>query len=201
MLHARRLPSRGAGPARRPEVQAGHRAGRSETARHAQTLDELVGLFWGDLLLRAQALLRRERGSLDSEPAALVSELYLRLRCLEMPSWESPDHFLGVSARMMKQVLIDRARTRDRQKRGNGATPIPLCDADGLASCGGQELALRHALGKLGKHSPLLARVFFHRFLQGLSTQETASLCGISIATVKRYGQEARQWLSRAICV
>jgi RNA polymerase sigma factor (TIGR02999 family) len=170
------------------------RAG-SETA-----LSELMPLVYEDLCRMARALLRMEEEDPLLQPAALVHEIYLRLLSIHAPGWDTRTHFYAFVARVMRQLLVDHARTRRRSKRGQGARPLPLEAAwNHPAPDGADRRAVSEALGALQRSEPRLGRIVLLRYFVGLSTEETAAACGISPATVKRDWQSARVWLRRAL--
>src|SRR5579885_795648 len=89
-------------------------------------LSELMPLVYEDLCRLACMLLRMEEEDPLLQPAALVHEIYLRLRGIRAPGWDTRSHFYAFVARMMRQILVDHARTRRRTKRGQGARHLPL---------------------------------------------------------------------------
>jgi RNA polymerase sigma-70 factor, ECF subfamily len=163
-------------------------------------LTELMPLVYEDLCRMARTLLRMEEEDPLLHPAALVHEIYLRLRGIYAPGWESRAHFYAFVARMMRQLLVDHARTRRRSKRGQGARHLPLEEAlDRATPDDGGRRALNEALGVLGRIEPDLVRIVELRYFVGLTTEETAAACGVSPATVKRGWQSARAWLRQAL--
>jgi RNA polymerase sigma factor (TIGR02999 family) len=156
-------------------------------------------LVYDDLCRLARALLRQEEDPL-LQPAALVHDIYLRLRGIHAPGWDTRAHFYGFVARMMRQLLVDHARTRRRTKRGQGARHLPLEEARDCAAPDGEDRqALGEALYSLERFDPRLGRIVELRYFVGLTTEETAAACGVSTATVKRDWQSARVWLRRAL--
>lgn len=156
-------------------------------------------MSWKALDDRARGLARRERGKAGFDHAALLSELYLRLHELRAIRWQTPEHFLAFAARLMRQILIDRARARSRLKRGGGVTDLPVGPLFLLPETSPDALAVRQALRTVGRAAPRLARVLACRYLEGRTTKETAEICGISVATVKRDCDVGRAWMLRLL--
>src|SRR5215813_2165996 len=139
---------------------------RSVTARLADwsrgdpsALDQLLPLVYGELRRIAVRQLRSERVNHTLQPTALVHEVYLRLVDQRHVDWQDRAHFLGVAAQTMRRILVDHARRHSARKRGDGVQCVSIDDAKELAAA--QEmplLALEHALGRLEKVDPELAR-------------------------------------------
>jgi len=164
-------------------------------------LAELMPLVCGDLCRLARSVLRREAEGHMLEPAALVSEVYLRLHALRSARWESCAHFFNFVACLMRQILVDHARTGKRIKRGWGIQHLPLETAAGeAAASGGEQRALSDALLDLRRVDPQRFKIITLRCFVGLTAEETAAACGVSLSTVKRDWREARGWLQRALC-
>jgi RNA polymerase sigma factor (TIGR02999 family) len=176
-------------------------AGLLRRWRHGDkvALAELVPLVYDDLCQLARALLRSEAELPAPQPSALVHEIYLRLRGIYAPRWETRSHFYGFVARKMRQILIDHARTRRRTKRGQGAIHLPLEEAIGVPSPEKDLMVLSQALHDLWRVDPQQGRIVELRYFEGLTTEETATACGVSTATIKREWQLARVWLQRAL--
>ena len=172
---------------------------RAWEAGAPQALAELMPLVCGDLCRLARSLLRREAEGHTLEPGALVSEVYLRLHALRSARWESRDHFYNSVVCLMRQILIDHARTGKRMKRGWGVQHLPLETAAGQAAACGDRRALSDALLDLRRIHPQRFKIVALRYLVGLTAEETAAACGVSLSTVKRDWCEARIWLRRAL--
>jgi RNA polymerase sigma factor (TIGR02999 family) len=169
-------------------------------------LAELMPRVYDDFCRLARVLLRQEEDDPLLQPAALVHDIYLRLRGIHAPGWDTRAHFYGFVLRMMRQLLVDHARTRRRAKRGEGARHLPLEEALDCAAPDGPDSpegaarrALSEALDSLGRFDPRLVRIVELRYFMGLTTEETAAACGVSPATVKRDWQAAKAWLRRAL--
>ena len=142
-----------------------------------------------------------ERSSISLQPTALVNELCLRLLGWDPVRWQNRGHFFGVSAGMMRRVLVDIARRRRAERRGGPhAVRVPLDGIDVAASEPGADvLAVDMALELLAVEDPRKAQVVELRFFGGLSIEETAEALGISARTVHTDWAFARAWLYRTL--
>ena len=167
--------------------------------KRAPGADELTPLVYHELRRLAAAYLRRERPGQTLQATALVHEAYLRLAGAGSP-WQDKRHFVGIAARSMRQILVERARARGAQKRWAGLDRVSLTDA--LALAGQQDAmlpALDEALDRLEQVDAEQARIVELRFFAGLSIEETADALGMSPATLKRRWSLARAWLHREL--
>ena len=158
--------------------------------------DSLFAEVYDELRKIAERQLRGALGSPTLNTTALVHEAYLKLS--RDSGWTARDryHFFALTARAMRELLIDHARTRSRQKRGGGVRPLSLEDAEVAVEERAEELvALDGALERLEVADPELARLVEWRFFGGLSMQEIADLLSCSERTVKRYWRSARAFL------
>jgi len=163
-------------------------------------LAELMPLVCGDLCRLARSVLRREAEGHMLEPSALVSEVYLRLHALRSARWESRAHFYNFAVCLMRQILADHARAAKRMKRGHGGQHLPLeSAADQAARPGDEQRALNDTLIDLRRIDPQRFKIVMLRCFVGLTAEETASACGVSLSTVKRHWGEARIWLQQAL--
>jgi RNA polymerase sigma factor (TIGR02999 family) len=169
--------------------------------QEAEISDALLTLVYDELRRQAHGYLRRERLGHTLQTSALVNEVYLKLFKQENIVWESRAHFFGIAARLMRRILIDYARTRQRAKRGGKQENEPLENALTVAvnDADFDLLALDEALTRLAAKEEYLARVVELRFFSGLSIEETAEVLGVSDSTVKRDWQMARAWLHREL--
>ena len=169
-------------------------------ADRGETPEFLVTLLYKELRRLAAGCLRRERPNHTLQPTALVNEAYLRLAAQNQPEWNDRVRFLAVASHLMREVLIDHARTRNRVKRGGGLAPICIEDTGELAAPGGVDLlALDEALDGLERIDSQQRRIVELRYFGGLSIEETAQVLGISPATVKREWRTAKSWLHREL--
>jgi len=157
--------------------------------------DELIPLVYDTLRRIARHQLRGERAGHTLETTALINEAYLKL-VEQSVSWQSRAHFFGIAARLMRQLLVDYARARQRLKRGGDMQQISLTDAAGIAQDQAVDLlALDDALQILTEVDPQSSRIVELRFFGGLTIEETAQVMGISTPTVERGWRAARAWL------
>jgi RNA polymerase sigma-70 factor (ECF subfamily) len=162
-------------------------------------LDRLTPLVYAELHKRARGLMGRERRNGSLQPTALIHEAYLRLVGSEPVDWHDRSHFYALAARLMRQILVDHARTRSRQKRGGAAVPIDL-DETAMASEEAPDLVrLDDALRALADTDPRKSRVVELRFFGGFSVDEAAGILGVSPQTVLRDWRLAKVWLQREL--
>ena len=166
-----------------------------------QALAALLPLVYDELRRLAARYMRRERPGQTLQATALVHDAYLRLLRDSQLSWQNRAHFFGIAARSMRQILIERARSRGAAKRGGSRIRVTL-DPGLIATAQAPELdleALDEALTRLATLDAELARVVEVRFFGGLSIEETAEALNISPATVKRRWTLAKAWLAREL--
>src|SRR5262245_61539207 len=143
--------------------------------------------------------MRRERPGQTLQATALVHEAYLRLADVGTP-WKDRQHFIGIAARAMRQILVDRARARGAQKRWGGMNRVSLTESLVHADAEDAMLpALDEALSRLERIDPEQARIVELRYFVGLGIEETAEALHISPATLKRRWSLARAWLFREL--
>lgn len=160
----------------------------------------LMPLVYDELRRLAARFLRRERAGQTLQPTALVHEAYLRLLKDQDPDWRNRTHFVGIAARAMRQILIERARARDATKRGGSRTRVTFDEGIRLEPAASIDiLALNEALERLTALDRQQAQIVELRFFGGLTVEETADLLCISAATVKRDWSVAKAWLFREL--
>jgi len=164
-------------------------------------LEELVPLVYDELRRLARSHLRREAPGHSIQSAALVHEAYLRMVGKNPPDWQNRAHFFGVSAHLMRQIMVDRTRKIRAAKRGAGVEVLPLDETIGLLphQRSVDLILLDDALERLAKLDERQCRIVELRFFAGLSLEETSVALGISEATVSREWTTARLWLRREI--
>ncbi len=159
----------------------------------------LAPLVYDELRRLAGAYMRRERPGQTLQATALVHEAYLRLAAAGTP-WHDKRHFVGIAARSMRQILVERARARGAQKRWAGLDRVSISDSLAIAAHQDAMLpALDEALERLEQIDAEQARIVELRFFAGLSIEDTAEALGLSPATVKRRWALARAWLHREL--
>ena len=165
----------------------------------AAALDRLVPLVYAELKKVAGAHLRHEQAGHSLQATALVHEVYLRLVNVDRMTFESRAHFMAVAARLMRQILVDRARRKITGKRGGRMTTVSLDGLSPAANAVGPSnidvLALDEALAELASFDAQQCRIVEMRFFAGLTIDEAAHALGISTATVEREWAVAKAWL------
>jgi RNA polymerase sigma factor (TIGR02999 family) len=162
--------------------------------------EELVPLVEAELRRLARAYLRRERRGHTLQATALVNELFLRFGAAPKLQWQDRAHFVGVSARLMRRILVDHARARGFAKRGGGARRVTLDEMQHVALPPSLDIvALDRALVQLAVVDSRKSQVVELRFFGGLSVEETAQALAVSEETVKRDWRLAKLWLLRAL--
>jgi RNA polymerase sigma factor (TIGR02999 family) len=164
-----------------------------------RALDEVTRLLYVELRRLAASHLRRERSHHTLQPTALVSEAYLRLCGDAIVSVENRAHFMAIAAHTMRCVLIDHARKRGAEKRGNDPIAVELDEA--LLTPGRSEtlLALDDALTQLAQVDERKARILELVYFGGLTQQEIAELLEVHYKTVARDVRLAQAWLKSKI--
>ena len=161
--------------------------------------DEVAPVVYDELRRLAAAYMRRERPGQTLQATALVHEAYLRLAQTGTP-WNDRRHFVGIAARSMRQILIERARARGALKRWGGMNRVSITDSLALAADPETMLpALDEALGKLEQIDPEQAKIVELRYFAGMSVEEAADAMEMSPATLKRRWALARAWLFREL--
>jgi len=164
-----------------------------------ESLQALLPLVYGELRRLAQHHLRGERSDHTLQSTALVHEAYLRMVKPGSLRIDSRGHFFALASQLMREILVDHARSRKAGKR-DGGTRLTLDEAAELSISKGVDLlALDDALNRLTQMSPRQSRIVELRFFGGLSIEETSQFLEISAATVEREWAVARAWLYREI--
>jgi RNA polymerase sigma factor (TIGR02999 family) len=161
--------------------------------------DQLVPLIHAELHRLARRHMRGERKHHTLQTTALVNEAFLRLINLKRVRWQDRAHFFALSARLMRRVLVDHARSRQFLKRGGGAATTPFDDASLSVERSVDFVALDDALEALATIDPRKAKVVEMRFFAGFSVQETAAALHVSPETVMRDWGVAKAWLHREL--
>jgi len=183
---------------------------RRWAAGDPQALDALWPLVYEDLRKLARRQLARERGDHTLQRTALVNEAFIRLAGQNAAEWFNREQFLSLAAKIMRRVLVDYARKRNAQRRGDGAQRLSLSDTQAAlevehaqASTFGEDdidvVAIDTALLRLEAIDAPQSQIVELRYFGGLTLEETASVAGVSLATVKREWAMARAWLRREL--
>lgn len=160
---------------------------------------ELMPLVYGELRRLAEHYMRLEHADHTLQPTALVHEAYLRLVGSERQAFNNRVHFYGAAAQAMRRILVDHARRRRAQKRGDDPAMVSLESIGAGVDVRHDLVALDEALTRLAAMAPRPAQVVELRFFGGLSIDETAAALGVAPATVKRHWAFARAWLHRSL--
>lgn len=163
-------------------------------------LEQLMPLVYTELHRLAKRYMRRERSGLTLQTTALINEAYLRLIERSHTRWENRAHFFAISAQLMRQILVDFARSRRTRKRGGEEFQVSLGEALAVPVKRDVDLvALDDALAALAAIDARKSRIVELRFFGGLSEEETAAVLKISPATVRRDWKVAKVWLLREL--
>lgn len=170
----------------------------------AAALEKLTPLVYQELHRLAHRHLARERQDHSLQTSALVNEAYLRLVDAQQVDWQNRAHFFGVSARLMRQILVDFARQRGSQKRGGAVSVVGLADTPNqgldIAQTRSADLvALDDALNVLATLHERQSQIVELRFFGGLSESDIAEVLHISERTVRSDWRVARAWLQREL--
>lgn len=163
-------------------------------------LEQLIPLVYDELRQIAHRYLRRERAGHTLQTTALVNEAYLKLVGEKQPNLQNRTQFFAAAANVMRQILVDYARARNRVRRGGKAQPVPLDEAlIVVAERASELLALDDALNSLAKFDARKSRVAELRYFGGLSVEETAQVLQLSPTTILREWRLTKAWLHSEI--
>jgi len=162
-------------------------------------LAALTPLVLADLRILARAYMRRERPDHSLQATGLVNECYLRLLQTRNIDWQNRAHFFALSARLMRRILVDFARSRQYSKRGGGAEHVTIDEQQLVVEPGRDLVALDDALTALAAIDERKSQVVEMRFFGGLTNEEAADVLGMSAKTVMREWQLAKVWLLREL--
>lgn len=161
----------------------------------ADALEQLTPVIYAELHKIAKRYMGRERGGHTLQTTALVNEAYVRLIDWKNAKFENRAHFFGVSAQLMRRILVDFARKRP----GDNDNPVYKVAIDEAAEIADEKdtdlVALDEALVELAKFDERKARIVELRYFGGLSVDETAEVIGVAPITVMREWQKAKAWL------
>ena len=163
-------------------------------------LEELTPLVYEELHRLAHYHMSRAHPDHTLQTTALVNEAYLRLADQSSPNFQNRAHFFAVSARAMRQILVDYARAYQRQKRGSGSHKVELDEAAIVSREGTKEIVdVNEALQELGKLDARKAQVVELKYFGGLTYEEIAEVVKISVGTVRRDWEFAKAWLHKEL--
>src|SRR5215475_13454807 len=168
----------------------------------AAALDKLTPLVFRELHRLAVRYVGAERSGHTLQATGLVNEAYIRLIDWQNVQWQNRAHFFGVSAQVMRRILVDYARSRLYSKRGGGVRPISLDEAPAIGNDSDNLAVLLdvdRALSRLAAINPRTAQVIELRYFGGMSVEETAEILNISTRTAIRSWNFAKAWLLREL--
>jgi RNA polymerase sigma-70 factor, ECF subfamily len=165
-------------------------------------LEEATKVLYSQLRLIAGSYFQTERHDHTLQPTALINEAYMRIVRLDRLSFQNRNQFLGLFAKVMRQILVDHARNLHAAKRGSGAAKVELNEA--LATSTEEQnverfLILDEALTALAVLNERQARIIELRYFAGLGVTETGEVLGVSAPTVSRDQRIAEAWLNQAL--
>ncbi len=165
-----------------------------------EALTRLTQMLHGELHGMARRHMRKEHVDNSLQATALVNEVYLKLVDIKTTDWQHRAHFFAISAQIMRNILVDAARSRSSEKRGGGlvktdfdSTPLLAATPDKFI------LALHDSLNAFSDLAPRQARVVELRYFGGMSEEETAEVMKTSVRTVRRDWKFAKAWLQREL--
>jgi RNA polymerase sigma factor (TIGR02999 family) len=163
-------------------------------------MEKILPVVYDELRRTARRNLRRESPEISIQTGELINEAYLKLVDQRESDWQNRAHFFAVAARVMRNVLVDRARSRQFAKRGGGAKKISM-DEIIIASPERDVnvIDLHEALTSLAQFDERKSQIVELRYFGGLSVEETAEVMGISAITVKREWLKAKSWLYQSL--
>lgn len=171
-----------------------------------EILEQLIPIVEAELRRLAHNYMRREKKYHTLQTTALVNEAFLKLVNQRDVKWQNRSHFFGLSAQIMRRILINHARDKVAEKRGGEELVlqgglVPLDEAEVLTHKTSTELiALDEALERLAQFDKQKSRIVELRFFGGLTIEETAEFLGIAPITVSKNWRLAKAWLAREIC-
>lgn len=164
----------------------------------AVALNDLFPLVYDELHRLARSALKNDRAGHTLQPTALLNEAFLKLFGSELPPLSDRAHFLGIAARVMRQVLVDYARARRAQKRGGGLQ-VQFAEGIAAAQTPGDLLELDQALERLVQEDPMLVKLIEMRYFAGMTAEETAEVLSESVHVVRHHLRYAQARLRRML--
>ena len=174
---------------------------REWSGGNREALEDLMPLVYDELHKQAARFLSRERADHTLQATALIHETYIKLVDQREVNWESRTHFFAIAANLMRRILVDYARRKNREKRGGDVVKLTLEEA--VLVVGKEKsvdlMALDEALTKLEKIDEQQARIVELRYFGGMTLEETAEALQISRTTVADDWSMAKAWLHREL--
>jgi RNA polymerase sigma-70 factor (ECF subfamily) len=170
------------------------------SAGDERALEDLIPVVYDELSRLARRKMAGERPGQTLQPTALVNEAYLRLLDVKRLKWQDRAHFYAIAARVMRRILVDHARRRHAQKRGDQVEVLPIDEVSVISTGPSYDvLTLDEALSTLEAIDARKARVVELRCFTGLTVEESAVALGVSPETVKRDWKMAKAMLARLL--
>ncbi len=163
-------------------------------------LNEVAPLVYEELRRLAHRYMRSERSDHTLQATALVNEAYLRLADHTSHQWQDRAHFFAGAARMMRHILVDHARGRQREKRGSGAVNLELTETALLVETQAEQVInLSEALEQLAERDRRAGQVVELKYFGGMNYDEIADVLSVSAITVRRDWEFAKAWLHKEL--
>jgi RNA polymerase sigma factor (TIGR02999 family) len=166
-----------------------------------EALENLMPIVYDELHKQASRYLRGERQNHTLQTTALIHEAYLKLIKQKDVNWESRTHFFAIAAKLMRRILVDHARSKNRAKRGGDFQTVTfeettmVIDKEKIVDL----IVLDEALNRLMEHDERQVRVVELRYFSGLNLEETAAALNVSRTTVANDWKMAKAWLHREL--
>ncbi|MBS1796421.1 MAG: sigma-70 family RNA polymerase sigma factor [Acidobacteria bacterium] len=168
----------------------------------AEAFDKLTQYVYDDLKHRAASYMRNQRPGHTLQTTGLVHEAFIRLIDKNEIEWQDRQHFMAVASVVMRNIIIDYARQRNRDKRGGKNNDVPLDEANYIGTKGNSPvnlIDLDEALKRLASFDERQSKIVELKYFGGLTLEEIGGVLGISTATVKRDWNIARAWLRQQL--
>lgn len=164
--------------------------------------EQLLPLVYEELRRLAAARMAQEKPGQTLDATGLVHEAWLRLAANVSPrdapaAWNGRRHFFAAAAEAMRRILVEKARSKRRHKRGGELKRLPLNDVEAISHDSAMALAVHELLDRLAKRSPRRAELVKLRIFGGFTQKEAAESLGIAISTADDDWAFARAWLQR----
>lgn len=167
---------------------------------HKEALDRLMPAVHDELREIAHRLLQKRPAGDMFDTTALVHEAYLKLIDQSRVEWEDRTHFQALSARVMRQILIDHFRKQQAEKRGGDQTKLSLEEGKiPVDERGDVMIALDEALKELSEQDPRKGQIVMYRFFGGMTQRAIADVLDVSPRTVRREWRKAKAWLAHEL--
>lgn len=163
---------------------------------NASALEDVLPFVYNELRIIARRYRAKENAGHTLQTTEIINEAYLKLIDQSGTDWQNRSHFFAVASRVMRNLLVDHARAKNYQKRGNGAEKVDLEEVALFSNENDESIInLHEALERLEKFDERKARIVELRYFGGLSSEETGEVLGVSEITVKREWLKAKAWL------